>query len=598
MSSLDSPLLLPKQELKKHLYPVLIFVILLSVISAVKFWPKVSGMDLWDNDDYMRYVQFSEWLEHGHWYLQPMERFNPQDGQIMHWSRLPDIPLAGFTLIFSSVFEPETAKAISMTLVPAIYMLVTVTSLSILSIRLFGASSAFYCAVYAVSSALLVKFIPGSIDHHNIQLAIAALFLALLPLSSADLDKKHIAWLQGLLIALSLWVGVGNVIFYAITLSVFTLMAYFYKPNAFKYILNLCSSAFIFTVVCTLLNRPFSEFFIPHTDAISALFASCLFSGVIFCVLAPIALKQDKKYKIAALFLLGGLSVLPTILLFPEVLSGGYVGYPPLLLEYWLDHVAEAKSKLEYIRQDGFFSSSNIFLIYLPAILSIYFLKKKPQYIALYLVFILAVAQCLFWQNRASLIAVLLGVPLQTLFCLSITEKLKTSLARVAVVLWLSPLFITVALGGLSEDDTKSGNELTTVDKDKISLVQLIKENEVHQELILAPIEYGAILLARTDNHILSAPYHRNIKGNTYTIETFVENDMEQVRQSLANKDISYILIGEKKQSALLRNHSEKGSFINRLAEKELPSWIQLIDSTSSGEVLFKVQKEGMYEKQ
>lgn len=65
---------------RKDLGFVVLFWFVLSTAYLIKEWPNVSTLQLGDNDNYMRYVQFTSWLEVGNWYLQPMPDFNPQDG--------------------------------------------------------------------------------------------------------------------------------------------------------------------------------------------------------------------------------------------------------------------------------------------------------------------------------------------------------------------------------------------------------------------------------------------------------------------------------------------------------------------------------------
>jgi len=86
-------------------------------------WESVSILNLNDNDDYMRFVQFQEWMKNGHWYLEPMSNFNPADGNIIHWSRFPDLMLSLVAFPLLLVADDSVAYTISISIVPLLYLL-------------------------------------------------------------------------------------------------------------------------------------------------------------------------------------------------------------------------------------------------------------------------------------------------------------------------------------------------------------------------------------------------------------------------------------------------------------------------------------------
>lgn len=579
------------RTLSRQLLPAFIFVLLFSAIMAVQFWPKIAQLELWDNDDYMRYVQFTMWLDNGDWYLRPLERFYPQGGQIMHWTRVADIPLGGLTLFLGLFTDRQHAVTAAMSLVPSLYMLITVLALSSLVIRMFGQQYAFVTLIYTIASTLLVKFIPGSIDHHNIQLAVAALFLAFYPLTREQAEQRYRAWVQGGLLALSLWIGVGSLSFYLIYLFVFSLFAYFQQAILLYYLKRLCLSALICGVVFLALNRPLAEFFIPYNDAISILFLSCLLTGVIFCHLSiHTAAALNKHLHPAISYLLTGITAAaPTLILFPEIFTGAYIEYPEQLKHFWLDHVTEAKPALSYIKEQGLLSSSgNFILAALPALAAYRYLPQKPLYRLFFLIFLLNILPPLLWQNRTVLSFTLISIPLQAFFAVALTQSWKHDLAKAGVILLLAPFTLSAGLASLTAEN-KEEPAITAITKQDKALLDVLKNNQIKQTTVLAPIEYGSMLLAKSDNRILSAPYHRNIEGNKLVIDIFTSTDLAYVKRELNKYKIGAIVIGEKKQSRLIEKNSQEKSFANSLLKGQFPRWIIKLDKTSSNEHVFKV---------
>ena len=76
-----------------------------------------------DTDDYMRLVQVLDLLDGAGWYDLRQERLNPPDGVAMHWSRLPDLPLAGVIALLEPITGRERAVMAAGIAIPAALLL-------------------------------------------------------------------------------------------------------------------------------------------------------------------------------------------------------------------------------------------------------------------------------------------------------------------------------------------------------------------------------------------------------------------------------------------------------------------------------------------
>ncbi|MFA0501770.1 hypothetical protein AB4496_23420, partial [Vibrio sp. 10N.222.46.A1] len=241
-----------------------------SVILFYK-WEAVSALNLNDNDDYMRYVQFQAWMKSGHWYLEPMSNFNALDGIIIHWSRFPDLMLSivAFPLLF--IIDDSLAYSISISVVPLFYLLLYALSCFYLCDQYFGSKYRFISMMFAISSPSIIHFLPGSIDHHNIQLILAALFLSVTPLTTRNLNQSWRVYIQSTFLSLSLWTGVDNLLLFFPFFFLYTVYFSFFNNGYFSYISKLYATCTFLSSITVLLNRPYDEFFVLKYDEVSFL---------------------------------------------------------------------------------------------------------------------------------------------------------------------------------------------------------------------------------------------------------------------------------------------------------------------------------------
>ncbi len=568
-------------------------VIWLILICALiyKNFPDVYAMDLKDNDDYMRYLQFTGWIKNGNWYLTPLPQFNPQDGVLIHWSRVPDFLLAGITILGGLFLTEHMAETIAMSVTPSLYFLVFLIAIGTFTYRILGRQYTFIAVVFILASMVIGKFYPGSIDHHNIQLMLAALFLTLTPFKRYECKSKIHAIVQGGVLGLSFWVGIENLIFFVSILIMLTLFGYIYSVRFLYYAKLICCSAIISCSLFIPLNRPVSEFFSSRVDALSISYLFALCCGYLFCWFSLIALKKQNINKYITYIFLGVLSLSPIIIFYPELILGVYYNYPPELYKFWLSHVIEAKSTLDYIQLDGFFSPKNYILPLLPAFLSIIYIRKKSVLLSIYILFVFLALPFIFWQVRTSNITLLVAVPLQAYFAVQFCKNFQSTFLQIITTLFFAPLCLAILFSYLgdyiAEPQTNNTERLQSSD-----VITLINKHHISNSKILAPIDYGAKIIALTNNQIISAPYHRNIKGNKLSIDIFTAIDLENVYQKLQTNHINYIMFGIHSTSRLFSIYSDKSSFINQLYNEKYPGWLKLIEHNDQGFFLFKVNAQ------
>ncbi len=568
-------------------------------VYIVTQWETLLTLQLVGNDDYMRYLQFTTWLESGRWHLTPIESFNPNAGQLIHWSRLPDIPLALLYLLSSLFTDKETAQAIAVAITPLCYLLVLLIAVGVFTVRIANADAAKLAILFTLLSPLLNKFLPGAIDHHNIQLMLFALFLAALPIKPKELLSKTRAFIQGGIIALSFWVGMENLLAFAFSLLMMSCLGYVQRWRWLQYASFLCLLGAVTAALLMLLNRPATEFFDTHYDALSLPYVALLLAGAAFCQLS---LRLNRycywrhTHRITRFIGCATVVLVPVLCLYPALIGGVYYNYPPLLETYWLDHVSEAKPIWSYIERDGILSKRNYLLTLLPLFIGAFFLPRNALFRALLGLALLLLCLPLLWQIRTIFTAFVIALPLQAYICAIALTQIRFSALRILVLISCIPLCIMLVAGQLQQtfltsDLPQSASSLPANQSNNYK-TELLTRHGIEQQTILAPIEFGAPILALTNNHVFSAPYHRNTTANQWVIEQFIATDYLAIKQQLFEHDVNYLLLGGDGASRLMSKESPPSSFINQLLNQAPFDWLELIDTSDNGVLLYKIRKE------
>ncbi len=308
-------------------------------------------------------------------------------------------------------------------------------------------------------------------------------------------------------------------------------------------------------------------------------------------MLSLFVLKKYKANKIVTFISLGILSVSPIILIYPELILGVYYNYPPQLKLFWLSHVTEAKSAIDNIQSDGFLSPKNNLLSLIPAFLSILYIRKKTALISLYMLFVLLSLPFIFWQIRTITITLLVAVPLQAFFAIQVCEKLKPNLLKIMITLLVAPISISILLipvnNYFSNGQAEPPPKLHPAD-----IISVLNRHHVTNSKILAPIDYGAEIIALTNNRVISAPYHRNIKGNQLAVDIYTATDLNNAYRKLEINHINYIMFGTHTTSQVYSRYSDKSSLINQLYNGQYLSWLTLVEHDDKGFFLFKVKTQ------
>ena len=139
---------------------------------AARDWSNLSALRLPDADDMMRLQQIRDWLG-GQAFADLTQYRLGADGVAMHWSRLADLVPAAIIGLFEGVLGRHAAEIVAVIAWPAM-LLAAAVALTGRIARVVGggdiARPAMLVAAIAYPASTL--FVPGRIDHHNLQIVL------------------------------------------------------------------------------------------------------------------------------------------------------------------------------------------------------------------------------------------------------------------------------------------------------------------------------------------------------------------------------------------------------------------------------------------
>jgi len=532
-------------------------------------------LDVWrhgsfdDPDDAMRLVQVRALLAGQNWFDMTAYRIDPPDGSTLHWSRIVDIPIAMLIKAFSLFVEPQSAERLARLSFPLLLQYGFYAATARLAFLMIGRDAiGFTIAAVFLSGLMLGQFRPGRIDHHAPQMLLLVLMLCAL----IDGIQKHNArsgWFAALCMALSLAISLENLPFLLIAF-VLIIVLWIWNGDAYKSLLRGLGQGLAITLpACYLLTIGPQHWLQSFPDAFSFGHLIGGLLAALFCLGAS-SLPPLTKFQRAFVTIGGGLITLGGIYLFGSgVLHEPFYGIDPLLRQEWLRNVREAWY-FSRLMQDA------------PDAALIFMAPLAFSLAGLGLALIFDKTHRTEWAILFSIIAVALFAGLWLVRVLGVIAPLA-SLGSVWLATHLfrciaAPLAIPAALALLLPFTSIPWALAVTSDKDDANATQACLAasgfealEQLPHGLVLAPIDYGAHILAFTNHDVLAAPYHRNNRGNRLALTALLaspENAEQIVRESKAR----YVVV-----CSAMKQDKLKNDLWHQLAEGEAPYWLKEI---------------------
>ena len=553
-----------------------------------------------DNDSLMRLVEVRDLLAGQGWFDLHQYRMGPEGGIIMHWSRLVDAPIA-LIMLAASAFTDSMADAESVARVawPAITFCATLFFL-MRAARSFGNELAAQTALIIGAFALvfLKQFGPGALDHHNVQLMLASASMALL---LDDGRRGRTAFGSGLCAALMLGVGMETAPYVA-ALGLCAALLFGFGEDAERIVARAFGLGFASTSALILVATvPASNWGEAHCDAFSSMqFVLAAIGGIGLAGVASIPFLG--RTRTTRLLSLGGLAMSTAAVIalaYPECLAAPYAAADPRLHKFWLDHISEARSLPQLIRESPVAVPGRYATPLLALVLMLLKLRKsgwRRQDVIVTTLLVMAFLISL-WQVRGSTFSVVFAVvPLAAWVAprrerVRAASSVKSVLSLIAV--WLLSLNV-VWIAAAAAVAVALGKAPTEADGTKDARCERA-ETFAHvaaqpATTVLAISNLGSAILTYSGHRALSGPYHRNLRGNLLALDAFL-GSAEQARGTVKSQNIGLVALCPGSPETRLLTKNAPDGFLARLVRGDVPPWLEPITQTRGEPIeLFRVR--------
>jgi hypothetical protein len=545
-----------------------------------------------DNDSLLRLVEVRDLLGGQGWFDLHQYRMGPEGGFVMHWSRLVDAPIAAIIMAVSavtgSVALGETAARI---LWPALLFCGTLFFI-LRAARIFGGQGVVLPSLIIGAAALhfLGIYQPAALDHHNIQLTLAAGSLCLLLEAPVN---RHAALMSGACAALMLAVGMETAPYVA-AIGLCVAGLFLFKGASEKYIARdfgcgfaAISAAVFFATV------PAAGWSAAQCDAFSVVqFVLAAVAGAGLAAIASLdVLSRTRGRRLFGLTLLGAAVGAILVLAFPQCLSAPYSGLDARLKADWLDHVSEAQSLFELIAQDR----ASVIARYVTPPLAIGWMllrlrrdgwRRRDILVGAVLLaaFIVSV-----WQVRGSTFSIAFAVIPLSAWVGNWRQRAErspstSSSLRMAAV-WLISLNASWTTAAAAASAVLE-RDASRPEAQAASVAACQRETDftvlagLPATTVLAISNLGSPILAYSGHRVFSGPYHRNIEGNLLALDALM-GPPDQARTIVEARRVGLVaLCRGNDENRILTDRAPEG-LLAGLMKGEAPGWLEPVPGTA-----------------
>jgi hypothetical protein len=560
-----------------------VYLVWLAVVAYLVYDP----FDFLIADDALRLVQVRDLLAGQNWFDLVQHRLQPPEGLAMHWSRLIDAPIAAI----SYVFGEQAMLFIWPSLLVGAFLFAALYSARRLS------QSIALLPVLLVSALCLVPlsyFIPGSIDHHNVQMILA---LAMAGAILRPLEATEPAIIAALCAGLMMAIGLETLPYLVVGLAVVSIgWAFGFSKTAPVAMFGLSFAAF--TVLVWVTQTDVQQQ-LAVCDMLSPVYVWPIMAGGLGLALSAYAGKNVSYLgRFGLLFITGLVALGFFIWINPVCLAGPMAQVPLDLQERWLSTVSEAQpvSSMWRLKPDVAVERYGppLFALVVAAVLA---WRHPAQRYGLTVLLALLMSACAVSavQLRGTLFAHIYTIPI---FSFAIhharahynaNQKSPTAIAAIAfALLTYQPLFFTMvstffalpngreaAQSAAAPQDTPA-SVLTEVDRECAGSDVREAISRLGTGLVAAPLFYNPQLLEMGHVSVIAGQYHR-ATGAIFDVLKLFEDGPQYEREVLSRWKPDYLVLCLTNNDTLDVTRKNPASLSARLKTGDVPDWLMAL---------------------
>lgn len=296
---------------------------------------RIARLQLPDPDDTLRLLEVRAWLAGQSWWDVSQYGFSGS-GEVMHWSRLVDLPLAAAMTVLRPIFGAVVGDRIAIVLVPLLTLLAIMALVGTIARALSDRPSALLAILMVpLTAPIIAQAQPLRIDHHGWQV-VAALCAAYALICRRGWQAGMIA---GVAAAFLVSISFEGFPFALLTLAVGGLL-WVADPQA-RSALRAQASTLIAALTLLHVATRGPAMFAPACDAVSPAWLGVLATATLGILVATWLPARSAPARFGWLALAGIVTLGAMVLLVRDCAGGPFGNLDPLTRRIWFDNVAE-----------------------------------------------------------------------------------------------------------------------------------------------------------------------------------------------------------------------------------------------------------------
>ncbi len=525
-----------------------------------------------DPDSLMRLQQIRDLIAGQGWFDLHQYRMGLAGGTLIHWSRLADLGPLLLMLIARPFAGVVPSEFFAMTAYPLLLLLAMMMSAVALARRIGGTETMVPVLVALVASMNVhIAYVPGNIDHHNLQL-IAVLWAVY---GACGGGTRRDAIITGAAVTVTIIIGMETLP-YTLALLLAIGIRWLINPLREK---TYCAALGVTLVASTALA---ALIFMPrpwpwqYCDSFTP--ATAFLSMAIGLIFIGLGLATDRlatmAQRLVAALVAACLLAAAMVVWFPACIHNAYPT-DPIMVKYMFSQITEMEPVAGMIRHGS--TESILYLSMAPVVLGVtaYKVFKAHDNWQRWLTICLPVLATLgitLWQVRAQFFLNGLVIPMAAAL---IAEWRKSgTIKRLAGwLLFTPPLYYMLSIGLATMLHTKDlGHGKLGGSCNTVAALKML--DRLPAGLVLAPLNSGPMLVVHTHHSVLSGTYHRDRLGNIAALEAFTLSD-DKALPIIKQAHVDYVVLCPKAGDMHMMLREAPNGLMAHLAKSKTPLWLK-----------------------
>jgi hypothetical protein len=544
---------------------------LMTAAWALRDWPQLAALRLPDTDDAMRLVQIRDWI--GGQRFADMSQHRLAGGMPMHWSRLPGLVPGGLIVLLTPLLGRHAAELCAVIAWPGLLFAAALFLVARIARALDADTARIAVVVAVIAFPATTIFLPGRIDHHNLQIVLL-LGIALSLVQPPSLGRGLAA---GLCATASVVIGLETVPLIAAAGAVMLAEWIAARPLTHDRMMGFGIAFAAGLLGASLIFRP-EQWAYPACDSFTGIF----WRGAVIAAFAPMLIalsaREMARPPMRALLGLGlgGVVAIGAIAAAPQCLSP-YGGVDPLLARLWLGRVGEAQPLFAAPLATAI-GYAGVMIAGIAAGAWRWRATRDVRWAALLALQIAAFALTC-WQLRGAYAGAILAAP--ALAATIVAARRKGVFTLIGAWLGSAGMLYPIAAHAVVPGGTPGK---PAPQADCTSPAALAALARLPRGTILAPLDLGPYVLAATPHDVIAAPYHRNNAGNLASYRFFL--DPAAARATARAWHVDYVALCDTSFTEL----PQEPAMAARLRAGQAPGWLQPLAIGAPGLKVWRVR--------